>query len=252
MKKLHVRLFAKRFATLGVMGLMAVAALIPATTFAATTAPSTKCSTGDGKCVIAAGDKLIADRLTALGTLNAKVSSDVSSLKITSAQAGPLQSDVSTNESGLNALKTKLDAETTAAAARKDVAAIYAQFRIYAVVLPRDYRTIEYDVELNTQVKLQAAIPAIQVAIKAAPASKQAQLNTLFSDYQKQVSDAAAQLGPLPNDFLAMTPTAFNQARTSYEATRKAVDTAEKAVRTDLHQAAKDLNQMATIAGIKQ
>jgi hypothetical protein len=251
MKKLQVRLFAKRFAVLGVMGLMAATALIPATTFAATTQPAT-CATGDAKCVIAAGDKLIAERLTALGTLHAKVSSDVISLKITSAQAGPLQSDGSTNESGLTTLKTKLDAETTALAARKDVAAIYAQFRIYAVVLPRDYRTIEYDVELNTQTKLQAAIPAIQTAITAAPASEQARLNTLFSDYQKHISAASAQLDPLPNDFLAMTPDAFNQTRTSYEATRKAVDAAEQAARADLHQAAKDLNQMAKIAGIKK
>ncbi len=44
-----------------------------------------------------------------------------------------------TQVNGLNALKTTLDGETTVQAARADIQTIYKGYRIYALVLPRDY-----------------------------------------------------------------------------------------------------------------
>src|SRR5581483_5463440 len=159
---------------------------------------------------------------------------------------------VTTNHTGLSNLKSKLDAETDAKAARQDVANIFLQFRIYAVVLPRDYRRIQMDVEINAKSLMQGVASTIKQAIGSAPASKQAQLNALFSDYQKQVAAAESQLDTAQQDFPAMTPENFNQNRTSYESTRTALDNALKAARVDLHQAAKDLNEMAHILGIKK
>src|ERR1700731_131959 len=127
MKKLNARLFPKRFATLGAMGLMAICALLPATTFAATT-QTAKCAADDVKCVITAGDQFITSRQNSLNTLNTKVGTDLTTKKITSGQANALQSDIATNQTGLSSLKTKLDAETKATDARKDVANIYLQF----------------------------------------------------------------------------------------------------------------------------
>src|SRR5579875_2130759 len=250
MKKFNLSTFSKRFAVFGVLALMAIGALIPATAFAASTQPA-KCAAGDVQCVITAGDTLIANRQTALNTLNSKVSSDLSSHKITADQASALQSDVSTNQTGLANLKTKLDAEKSAPAARQDVVNIFLQFRIYAVVLPRDYRRLEMDIEINAKAVMQGAAPVIQAAISKAPASKQARLNALFSDYQKEVAAAETQLDTAQTDFPAMTPENFNQNRTSYESTRQALDTALKTARVDLHKAANDLQKMANILGIK-
>ena len=251
MKKVDLRHVPKRFVFLGAVALMAVAALIPATAFAASSSQP-KCAVNDAKCVISAGDTLITSRLTSLNTLNGKISSDLSAHKITSDQASALQSDVSTNQNGLNTLKTKLDAETVAKNARQDVLNIFLQFRIYAVVLPRDYRHLEMDIEINAKDVMQGAASTIKTAIGSAPADKQSQLNSLYSDYEKQVAAAETQLDIAQKDFPAMTPEDFNQNRTSYESTRLALDNALKSARADLHQAAKDLRQMANILGIKK
>jgi hypothetical protein len=250
MKKLNLRSFSKRVATVGAIGIMAISALIPATAFAASNTPA-KCAAKDVACVITAGNTLITDRLTSLNTLSSKVSTDLTAKKITSDQANALQSDVTTNQTGLTNLKTKLDAETTESAARADVTNVFLQFRIYAVVLPRDYRTIEMDVERNAKGVMQDVAPTIKTAIGKAPASQQAQLNSLFSDYQAQVAAAETQLDTAQNDFPAMTPENFNQNKTTYESTRTNLDNALKAARGDLHQAAKDLHEMAHILGIK-
>ncbi|HEX7737248.1 MAG TPA: hypothetical protein VF458_20550 [Ktedonobacteraceae bacterium] len=252
MKKLHFRLTPKRFAIVSAIALLALGALIPATAFAASNQPQAKCAATDTKCVITLGDTLISNRLTSLNTLNGKISTDLSNHKITSDQASALHSDVSTNQTGLNNLKTKLDAETVAKNARQDAASIFTQFRIYAVVLPRDYRRLEMDIEINAKGVMQGVAPTIKKAISSAPAGKQAKLNSLYDDYQKQVAAAESQLDIAQHDFPAMTPENFNQNRSSYESTRLALDTALKNARVDLHQAAKDLKQMANILGIKE
>lgn len=249
MKKFDVRSFSKRFATLGVLGVMAVGALVPATAFAAPVS-STKCAATDTACVIAAGDKLISDRQAALTKLSGTISTDLTQKKINSDQASALQADVSTNQTGLTNLKTKLDAETTAKAARADVVNIFSQFRIFAVVIPRDYRHLQMDIEQNVKALMQSVAPGIQDAIAKAPASKQAQLKTLFQDYQKNVAAAESQIDIAQNDFPSMTPENFNVNRASYEQTRKAVVDAVKDARTDLHKAADDLKQMTQSLGL--
>ncbi len=251
MKKINFRHFPRRFAMLGAVALLAAAALIPATAFAATTT-QTKCAADDVKCVIGVGDTLIANRLTSLTTLNGKISSDESSHKITSDQASSLQGDVSSNQAGMNTVKTKLDAETTAKAARQDVLSIFTQYRIYAVVLPRDYRQLEMDIEVNAKDIMQGVAPTIQTALGSAPTGDQTRLNALFSDYQKQVQAAETQLATAQNDFPAMTVANFNQNHTAFESNRLALDSALKAARGDLHQAAKDLKEMANTLGIKK
>jgi hypothetical protein len=252
MKRLNLRHFSKRFATLGVLAILAIGALVPATAFAASNQSSaTKCG-ANLQCIINAGNQLIANRQTALNTLSGKISTDLSEKKLTSDQASVLQSDVTTNQTGLSNLKTKLDGEKTVLAARQDVANIFLQFRIYAVVLPRDYRHIVFDMEVNAKDKMQDAAPSIKTAIANAPASKQGQLNSLFSDYQKQVAAAESQLDTVQNDFAALTPENFNLNRASYLNTLHTLTNALKAARSDLHQGAKDLNEIAQILGIKK
>ncbi len=251
MKKISFRRVPACFALLGALAFVALCALIPATAFAASTQQQVKCGANDLKCVINAGDTLIANRLKSLDTLNSKITTDLNEHKITSAQASELQSDVSTNQTGLNTLKGKLDAETVTKNARQDVASIFTQFRIYAVVLPRDYRHLEMDIEINAQTVMQGVAPTIKNAIGSAPAGKQTKLNALYSDYEKQVAAAQSQIATAQNDFPALTPANFNQNRSSFQSTRQALDNALKQAHTDLHQAAKDLRQMAAILGIQ-
>ena len=248
MKIFQLRGLSKRLAILGAMGLMAVGALVPAVAFAATT-QSSKCAPNDTKCVIAAGDQLITNRLNSLDNLSKKITQDQTEQKITSDQANALQADVTTNENGLKSLKTKLDGETDPKAARTDVENIFQQFRIYAVVLPRDNRHLLLDIDTNVRQLMVNAEPAIQTAIANAPADKQDQLKTLYSDYQKQLADAGTQIDTANQDLPQLTPENFDQNRTSYQATFKNLNDALKATSKDLHQAAKDLHDMVKIVG---
>jgi hypothetical protein len=251
MRKLTLRSLAEAVSFVSALGLLIISALLPGTVFAAPHQQA-RCAATDVACVIAAGNVLITNRQNALNTLGTKVAADLSVHKLTSDQASVLQTDITTNRTGLSNLKQKLDAETNARTARQDVNAIFLQWRIYAVVLPRDYRRIQMDVEINARNLMQSVAARIKQAIGAAPANEQARLNALFSDYQKQVAAAESQLDIAQRDFPAMTPENFNQNRLSYEATKTALDNALRAARVDLHQAARDLGEMARALGIKK
>jgi hypothetical protein len=251
MRKLTLRSLAAAIFFVSAPGLLAISALLPTIVFAAPHQQA-RCAATDVACVIAAGDVLITNRQNSLNTLSSKVSADLSAHKITSDQASVLRADITTNRTGLSNLKSKLDAETNARAARQDITTIFLQFRIYAVVLPRDYRRIQMDVEINVKSLMGSVAARIKQAISAAPANEQARLNALFSDYQKQVTAAESQLDIAQRDFPAMTPENFNQNRLSYQATKTALDNALRAARVDLHQAAKDLGEMARVLGIKK
>lgn len=101
------------------------------------------------------GNAEIQKRITDLNTLIAKMNQLIAFIQSKSPNStiqGDLQgiiADANANISGgttngvqvagLNALKAKLDAETTAQIARADVKSIYTGYRIYELVLPRDF-----------------------------------------------------------------------------------------------------------------
>jgi hypothetical protein len=239
-----LRRMPKRFLAIGMLGLLALA--IPATAFAASPA-NTKCAASDTQCWITQGDQLIAARQTSLTNLGNKVTERLNDNLITSDQANALQSDISTNASGLAALQTKLNAETNTAAARQDVANIFLQFRIYAVVLPRDYRRLYLDVAVNVDAKLRGLSGQLKQAIQGAPASEQGQLNTLYNDYLNQLSTAESQFDTAQSDFPALTPENFNLNRSAYESSLNSLTTAIKTIHTALKQAGQDAHQIAQI-----
>jgi hypothetical protein len=190
---------------------------------------------------------LIAARQTALTTLSGKVSGRLNQQLISSDQAAVLQSDIGTNQQGLSALQTKLNGETNAQAARQDVVNILFQFRIFAVVLPRDYRHLYLDIAVTVDARLRGFGPKVQEAIQKAPASEQAQLQSLFSDYQNQLSTAEGQFDSAAADIVTLTPENFNYNRASYTSTLSNLTTSLKTIQTALHQAGQDLHQIAQI-----
>src|SRR5713226_4579065 len=160
-----LRRMPKRFAAIGILSLLALGAFIPATALAAGPT-SQKCAATGTHCWITLGDQLIAERQTSLTNLGSKITRRLNDQLITSDQASVLQADVSTNASGLAALQTKLNAETNAPAARQDVVNIFLQFRIYAVVLPRDYRRLYLDIAVNVDAKLRGLSEKLKQAIQ--------------------------------------------------------------------------------------
>ncbi len=218
-----IRQIPRRLAAFGILSIVALGMIVPSTAFAASTSTQT-CAPTDLQCIITAGDQFIALRQAALTTFGGKVTARQNENLVTSDQANVLQSDISTNQSGLASLKSKLDAETNATAARLDVANIFLQFRIFAVVLPRDYRRLYLDVEINIDAKMRSVGPQVQQAINNAPPSEQAQLNTLFNDYKTQLSNAESQFDLALADFPALTPANFNYNRSAYTIARGLLD----------------------------
>ena len=236
----------QRFVLFTVLSIVALGLLVPSTAFAASN-PTHTCASTDTQCFVTAGDQFIALRQTALTALSGKVTARENQHLITSDQSNVLQSDISTNQSGLAALKSKLDVETDPKAARQDVVNIFFQFRIFAVVLPRDYRRLYLDIAVNIDIKLRNLGPKVQDAISKAPTGEQAQLNTLFNDYKNQLSTAESQFDLAQAAFPALTPANFNYNRSTYQTTLSNLDTAEHTIHTALKQAGSDLHQIAQI-----
>jgi hypothetical protein len=219
-------------------------AAVPAIALAAP--QDTRCGT-DISCVKKFGDDAIAKRQTSLDAATAKINGFVSKGALTSAQAGPLLGQITTNKNGLASLKTKLDGETDITAARTDVKNIYLQFRIYAVFLPRTRHVVALDIMTNVDGKLTAAEPKIEDAISKAPASEQGQLNTLYSDFKAQLKEAEAQIDAAQGQLPVLTPNTYNTDRATYDKAFAALHADTRAAHDALVKARNDLHQIATI-----
>jgi hypothetical protein len=242
MLKISIKYIALCCVAIGIVSLALL--FVPATTFAATVQTG-KCTKNDVQCVIAFGNQAIVSRQNALTTLGGKVTNQLNEGNIGSDQSAALQADITTNQNNLASLKTKIDGDTNAQAARQDVKSIYTQFRIFAVVLPRDYRVLHVDIESVLDGKLKKLEPQLQQSISKAPASEQASLNALYSDYQQQLATAERQIDTATSLFPTLTPANYNTDHATYTNNLKDVKTAETAAHVALHQAAKDLHQIA-------
>jgi hypothetical protein len=236
------------FGMLGMAATITLGGISASTALASSSAaPATTCARTDVKCVIAFGDLRIDERTAALTKLSDRANAQVAAGHITTGQASAIQADVTSNQSGLAALKSKLDTETDAAAARQDVRNIYTQFRIFAVVLPRDYHEIELDIMANVQAKMVGLESKLQQAIASAPASEQAQLNSLSSDYAARLTAASTQITSASGLVSYFTPDTFNNNQATYHANWLTFRSDILAGRAGLRQAASDLHQMAKI-----
>src|SRR5579871_3471627 len=241
----HLPHLLRRLAALGATAALALGMILPLTANAAPAVPSqaTACN-GNLQCLISFGDTQIGNRLTALNTLSSNVNERLSDQSITSDQANALQSDVTTNESGLNNLKAKIDADTDPKVALTDDRNIFLQFRIYAAVLLHDYHLLWFDIMQKVDSQMRGYIPVIQDAINGAPSNIQGQLNTLFTDYKNQLSSAEAQFDAINTDLPQITPENFNNNNAAFETALTNLRSEEKTAHNDLHAAANDLHQM--------
>lgn len=236
---------ARAAAMVGGLSALLAMTIVPLAGF---TAPRTAlCSPADYKCVIHYGDLAIAARQTSLATLNGRVTERFKDGHITSSDNATLTGDIAANESGLSALKTKLDGDTDAASARADVKSIYTTFRIYAVVLPRDYHELWLDIAVHSDGRLAGLEPVIQDAINGAPSGVQAQASQLFSDYKTQVANSQAQASAAQQLIPQLTPSAFDANPTAYKTVYSTYHTDTHAAAGDTKAAISDLHQIVTL-----
>ncbi len=241
---------ARRAGVFGLGAMLAVSVLAPGLALAT---PRATCITV--QCIIAFGDNAIAVRQTALTNLSNKVAAQLSAGHITSAQAGVLSSDVSANASGLSALKTKLDAETDMTAARTDVKSIYVRFRIFAVVLPRDYHEIWLDILINVDARLRALQPKIEGIIDKLsnlndPDNDRdiAAIKAAYADMKAQLTSAEGQIDGAQGLLPSLTPANFNADPILYRTNFTDFHNDIKEAHIDILAAVADLHKMTRIA----
>ena len=198
------------------------------------------CTTVD--CVQKFGDQRIQERMVALEKLKTTAQNNKA---LTDAQRSTVINDANSNESGLKDLKTKLDGETDAKAALADVKNIYTQFRIFAVVLPRDYGEIVLFHEQNVITRMTDAEPTIEDLIQKDQAAGHdvSKLNTLYQDYKNKIASATDNTNKAQGLIPSLTPANYpgtDQTVKNYHADLKAA-------RQDLKGAADDLHQMYQI-----
>lgn len=192
-------------------------------------------------CVQQFGDKAINDRLGALEKLKVSAQTADKNKNITDAQRDSIVSDANVNENGLKSLKSKLDAETDMKSAVADVKNIFVQFRIYAVVLPRDYGEILLFHEQNVTGRMTDLEPTIADLIQK---DKNAghdvtKLLALQSDYISKLTDASknetAAQGLIPSLIPANYP-GTNGTLKTYRADLKTAHQDIIGAASDLHQ----------------
>jgi hypothetical protein len=243
-------------ATLGLLLVAAVPTIAQAAprTAAVTTAHSvaataTPCPLS---CVKAFGDKLIADRITSLNTASSKIGALVTKGALTTSQAnaflqpGNIHTSIPANISGLQALQTKLDSETSEADAREDVKNIFLTFRIYAVFLPVIRNIVVIDVMTNVDAKMHSIQSKIEDAIAKDDDHKD-QLNSLYADYKSQLQLAEGQMDAAQGQLPVLTPSTYNEHNGDYATAWKTFRGDIESAHDHLKKAKDDLHQIVMI-----
>lgn len=187
-------------------------------------------STGDQAritAIINAGNKEIDRRLSTLGTLTSKINS---ATKLTASDKADLSGEVSSETSGLMALKSKLDAETTFAGAKADAQSIFNDYRVYALVVPKVELVKVADDQQVVEGKLTALAAKLQTRITTAKNSGKdvSGLQTSLNDMTAKVQAAWGISSSIENKVVGLQPSDYNSDHTLLSGDRDQLKTARQ------------------------
>jgi hypothetical protein len=159
--------------------------------------------------IISKGDQEIARRLATLNTLTSKINA---ATKLSAGDKATLSSEVTSSTSGLTALKSQLDAETTLAAARTDAQSIYSEYRVYALVAPKVGLVKVADDQQAVEGKLTALAQQLQTRITAEQQAGKdvTTLQSQLSDMTTQTNAAQAISSSIESGVIGLQPTDYN------------------------------------------
>ncbi len=200
---------------------------------------------------IARADTEITRRITNLHQASIRISA---TKNISAEQKTSIAASISTEIANLTALKTKIDADTDAAALKTDVQSITDNYRVYALVLPQNHIVAATD-RITTIVaqmqqlgtKLNTRITEAQAAGKNVTAAQ-----ATYTDMLAKVADASTQSQAALTETQGLKPDNGDAAvKTSNDAAIKDAVTKIKAATADLKAARTDLKFiLAAIKGV--
>lgn len=167
------------------------------------------------------GDRMITERVRALQKLLGRIQNDK---KLSSADKSSLSGDINTTIASLNALKSKIDADTDPATARSDVKSILTNFRIFAIYIPK--------------IRLLITIGNLQTE-SSRMTTLSGKLQTLITKLQSQGKDVSSLQASL-TDMNAQI-TAINSLLTTDKSLVSAVNTTSADPKSVFTQVRKDL-----------
>jgi len=196
-------------ALLGTLSLAVVPVSALASTGNTSGAASAAANSAKLKLIISRGDTEIGRRLTTLNTLTTKLNSAV---KLSAADKATLTTEVNNEISGLTSLKTQLDGETDAAAAKTDAQSIFSDYRVYALVVPKVWLVKTADDQLITEGKLTTLSGKLQADITTdQQAGKNvAALQTKLDDMNSKVQAAQAISTDIQSKVINLQPSDYN------------------------------------------
>jgi hypothetical protein len=129
--------------------------------------------------IIKAADAMIANRIATLNALNTKIQGNAS-----------LTTDIQNAITGLNTLKTIIDADTDLAKAKADAKQIVTNFRIYEILEPKMRLLVTINNLQTTSTNVSKLIPQIQNLINTEGSAGKdvTELNTLLADITSQLT----------------------------------------------------------------
>ncbi|WP_194919281.1 hypothetical protein [Catenulispora rubra] len=223
--------FRTRLSAAAVGALIAVGAVaLPANAATASSADSPAALT-KAKTTVTDG---ITDRLTTLGKLQTALAGYKD---VPDTTRSTLTQLVSSDVSGLTALKTKVAGETTVAGVRADGKAMIDDYRVYVLVAPKVHLTHVLDVETTALARLVKVHDALADRLAKDPAADTTANKDLLADMTTVIQAADARIDGKDAALLALTPGPDGKALT---ASVKDVSGAAKDARDDIKKAVTD------------
>jgi hypothetical protein len=193
-------------AAAGALTLGSLAGAVPAFASPADGTPPTAHS--GLSAIQAAGAAATAKRITSLNTGIGKVNSTTT---LSSADKATVLGTLTADLSGMQALQSKIAADTSASTAWTDYQSIFTGYRVYAVALRQSYIAAAADGLTDTAIpKLQSAAAKISALFASDPSKATPELQAKLADMQAKTADAASKTSGLAAAALAVTPSAYN------------------------------------------
>lgn len=184
------------------------------------------------------GDCEIARRLDTIAKLRTVIAE---AKALTADHRSALAAILDRSQSGLSVLKSKIDADTSLATLRADIHAIFADYRIYALVVRQVHLVRGDDAVTAAAARLTEAAATIQVAIQTA--QQNGKDVTVASQHlaamQAAITAATGQVDGDAAQVLPLTPSEWNAgtAKPVLDAARTSIATARTDLATALSEA---------------
>ena len=187
-------------------------------------------------------DKEIDRRVTSLTELITRINS---MKKLSSDQKTSLTTQIQTEITALNTLKTKIDQDTDLTTLRTDVKSIVSSYRVYALYIPQIRIILSSDKISESAANLTTLAGKLEslIGTSGATGTTLTSLNNYLSDMKVKIADANTQALAAQNEVIALTPQGYPANKTTLQDARAKIKTAIK----DLQTARDDAKQIIAI-----